>query len=131
MVSDLTDGLLQDLRGFTVRILHGTSGAVVGTGIAVSTDGRVVTCAHVIRAAGVEPRDRSGAEVGVYFPQAREPGERARRAVVQAAFPQYDDDVVVLQLLGSTAPLTEDQIAVLGTAAGSDSHDFRSYGYRR
>jgi hypothetical protein len=75
---------LQNLRDFTVQIRDPSSDAIVGTGIVVSMDGRIVTCAHVVRAANVEPRDGDGAEVGVYFPQgaaaragaARPPDER-------------------------------------------------------
>ena len=54
---------LQNLRDFTVRI-RDANDQIVGTGIAVSTDGRIVTCAHVVRAAGVEPRIADGAELG-------------------------------------------------------------------
>ena len=84
---------LQNLRDFTVQIRHATTDAIVGTGIAVSTDGKIVTCAHVVAAAGVQPRsgrpmpthwemmlegiggrkptdlaDAQGAQVAVYFP---------------------------------------------------------------
>jgi hypothetical protein len=41
---------LQNLRDFTVRILRPSDEAVVGTGIAVTMDGQVVTCAHVVEA---------------------------------------------------------------------------------
>ncbi len=59
---------LQNLRDCTVQIRHAKTGAVVGTGIAVTMDGQVVTCAHVVEAAlGVNPRQADGAEVGVYF----------------------------------------------------------------
>jgi hypothetical protein len=60
---------LQNLRDFTVQIRHAKTDAIVGTGIAVSMDGQVVACAHVVEAAmGVHPRQADGAEVGVYFP---------------------------------------------------------------
>jgi hypothetical protein len=64
------DGVrLQNLRDFTVQIRRPSDDAIVGTGIAVSMDGQVVTCAHVVEAAlGVHPRQADGAEVGVYFP---------------------------------------------------------------
>ena len=54
---------LQNLRDFTVQIWDADN-QIVGTGIAVSTNGRIVTCAHVVHAAGVEPRIADGAEVG-------------------------------------------------------------------
>jgi hypothetical protein len=147
------EGRLQNLRDFTVQIRHATTGAVVGTGVVVSAGGQVVTCAHVVLAAGVNPRTgrpipstwqtvlnslpgkqseepAGDGTVGVYFPQAR--GEtKARRATVAACFPKHDDDVVLLQLAGGPAPLGPEQIAVLGTAEESCWHPFRSYGYRR
>jgi hypothetical protein len=122
---------LQNLRDFTVQIHHGTKGGIAGTGIAVSPDGKVVTCAHVVGTAGVNPRHADGAEVGVYFPQARGGEKKARRATVAACFPQYDDDVVLLQLTDGPAPLAPEQIAVLGRADSSQGNPFRSYGYRR
>jgi hypothetical protein len=122
---------LQNLRDFTVQIRRPADDAIVGTGVAVSTSGQVVTCAHVVRGAGVEPRDADGKEVGVYFPQARGGEEKARRATVAGCFPQHDDDVVLLQLADGPAPLGPEQIAVLGRAEESCFHPFRSYGYRR
>jgi tetratricopeptide (TPR) repeat protein len=124
---------LQNLCDCTVQIRHSQTDHIVGTGVAVSMDGKIVTCAHVVEGAlGVHPRQAyaEGAEVGVYFPQARE-GERARRAKVAACFPQHDDDVVLLQLTGGPSPLAPEQIAVLGKAEDSCFHPFRSYGYRR
>jgi glycine/D-amino acid oxidase-like deaminating enzyme len=49
---------LQNLRDFTVQIRHTTTDQTVGTGVAVSTDGKILTCAHVVLAAGVNPRLR-------------------------------------------------------------------------
>jgi len=123
---------LQNLRGFTVQIRRPSDETIVGTGIAVTMDGQVVTCAHVVEAAlEVHPRQADGAEVGVYFPQARGGEEKARRARVAACFPQHDDDVVLLQLTDGPSPLAPEQIPVLGTAEMSAGHGFRSYGYRR
>src|SRR5689334_16353095 len=101
---------LQNLRDFTVQIRDLSSDAsvgtrIVGTGIVVSMEGRIVTCAHVVRAAGVEPRNGDGAEVGVYFPQIRDGDVKMRRARVAGWFPRHDDDVVLLQLVGEPAPL--------------------------
>jgi hypothetical protein len=58
----------QNLRDFTVQIRRVDNDAIVGTGIAVSTDGKIVTCAHVVRAAGVEPRNANGAFEKVFVP---------------------------------------------------------------
>jgi hypothetical protein len=82
-------------------------------------------------AIGAHPRQAGGAEVGVYFPQARGGEVKERRAAVAACFPQHDDDVVLLQLAGGPAPLGPEQIAVLGRAEDSCYHPFRSYGFRR
>ena len=44
---------IQNLRDFTVQIRRLSDDAIVGTGIVVSMDGKVVTCAHVVEKAGV------------------------------------------------------------------------------
>ena len=143
---------LQNLRDFTVQIRHGKTDAIVGTGLVVSVD-KVVTCAHVVVAAGVNPRlgtsipgiresifgrtpgtlaDAKDAEVGVYFPQARDGEIKERRATVAACFLQHDDDIVLLKLDGGPAPLgPEQQMARLGPATESARHDFQTFGYRR
>lgn len=38
---------LQNLRDFTVQIRRPSDNAIVGTGVAVSMDGEIITCAHV------------------------------------------------------------------------------------
>ena len=121
---------LQNLRDFTVQI-RDANDQIVGTGIAVSTDGKIVTCAHVVEAAlgGTHPRNANGAEVGVYFPQARGGEEKKRKAVVEKFFPDNDDDVVLLQLTSGASPLAPEQIAVLGMADQSEGNPFRTYGY--
>jgi tetratricopeptide (TPR) repeat protein len=121
---------LQNLRDFTVQIRRLSDDTIVGTGIVVSMDGKVVTCAHVVEEAlGAHPREANGDEVGVYFPQARMDEEKSRRATVAAWFSQHDDDVVLLQLVGGPAPIGPEQIAILGTADLSEGNPFRSYGY--
>src|SRR5689334_111850 len=120
---------LQNLRDFTVQIRNGDD-QIVGTGIAVSTDGKIVTCAHVVQAAlGAHPRHANGAEVGVYFPQIRSGEEKKRLARVECCFPQQDDDIVLLQLVEGIFPLAPEQIAVLGMADQSEGNPFRTYGY--
>lgn len=120
---------LQNLRDFTVQIRHPASGAIVGTGVVVSPEGLIVTCTHVVRAAGLDPLDRVG-QVSVYFPQVPLP-RKNRLATVQAYSAQPAEDLALLKLTGGPAPLAEEQIAVLGAADESAGHAFRSYGYRR
>ena len=119
----------QKLRDFTVRIQRADNDAIVGTGIAVSTDGKVITCAHVVEAAGIDPRNANGAKIGVYFPQARGGEEKKRTATIEKYFPQHDDDIVLLQLSGGASPLAPEQIAILGLADESEGNLFRSYGF--
>ncbi|MCP4426895.1 MAG: serine protease, partial [Chloroflexi bacterium] len=121
--------ILQNLRDFTVQIRRPQDEAIVGTGIAVSLDGRIITCAHVVQTAlGCHPRQANGAEIGVYFPQARGDEVKDRRATVAACFPDHDDDVVLLQLDGPP-PLGLEQMPKLGTTNTSRENGFRSYGY--
>ena len=125
-----TNVRLQNLRDFTVQIRNAKD-EIVGTGIAVSTDGSIVTCAHVVEAAiGVHPRNANDAHIGVYFPQVRSGEEKQRNAIVERFFPEHDDDVVLLKLQGGPSPLAPEQIAVLGKADASEGNPFRSYGYR-
>jgi tetratricopeptide (TPR) repeat protein len=122
---------LQRLRDFTVQIRRLADGQIVGTGIAASIDGKVITCAHVVEAAGVSARDLGKAEIGVYFPQARPGAAKTRRAMLAARFAKYDDDVVLLQLLDGPAPLAPEQFPVFDAAEEPWGHAFQSYGYRR
>jgi tetratricopeptide (TPR) repeat protein len=122
---------LQNLRDFTVQIRSADSDVIVGTGMIVSPDGKIVTCAHVVKSAGVEPRELNGKELSVYFPQVLGGEKKDRRAKVVAFFPDFDDDVVLLQLIDESAPLGPERMPVLGTAEKSQGNGFRSYGYRR
>jgi tetratricopeptide (TPR) repeat protein len=126
---------------------------IVGTGVVVSARGHVVTCAHVVKAARVNPelkirirgvwemllapfakRPILPPEVLVVFPELEDFGRREmwRRATVKACLPEDKDDVVLLEL---TKPLDDvlpgEQVALLGPAKGSTDHKFKSYGYRR
>ncbi|HXQ38601.1 MAG TPA: serine protease [Anaerolineales bacterium] len=129
--SQITENVrLQNLRDFTVQIRNADN-QIVGTGIAVSTDGKIVTCAHVIETAlGVHPRYAKDTEVGVYFPQVHgEEVMKKRRATVLKWSVEYDDDIVLLQLTGGLSPLAPEQIAVLGTMDKSMGNLFNTYGY--
>ncbi|MCB8980267.1 MAG: trypsin-like peptidase domain-containing protein [Ardenticatenaceae bacterium] len=123
--------ILQNLRDFTVQIRDPDTDRIHGTGLAITMDGKVITCAHVIYSIlTVHPRDAANAEIGVYFPQARGDERKAYRATVAQCFPSHDDDVVVLQL-DAPPPLGPEQLPILGTAEPSAFHPFRSFGFRR
>ncbi len=125
-------GLLQDLRNFTVQIRTPDHKAIMGTGVAVSNDGQIVTCAHVVQAAlNVKRRPQAGEVVGVYFAQVRGGEKKERAGTVARVFDRYDDDVVLLELRDGPPPLAPEQIAVVGHAGKSEGHEFRSYGYQR
>lgn len=147
---------IQNLRSFTVQIRHVKTGAIVGTGFVVSADGLIVTCAHVVVAAGVNPRlgrsipsywelirnkffepdealQDTLTPIPIYFQWARIPEQRPHFAVLQHCFYNSDDDVVLLKL---EAALPEGIVpADVATAEESvgyeDSHSFVSLGYRR
>ncbi|MEU8251553.1 tetratricopeptide repeat protein [Nonomuraea sp. NPDC048916] len=123
--------ILQDVREFTVQIRDPEGQAVLGTGVVISRSGLVATCAHVVRAGGVEPRASREAKVRVYFPSSSRRSEAAelRTAWIIACFSDSDDDLVCLQVDGPL-PLSSERVAVLGAAEDSHWHGFRSYGYR-
>ena len=75
----------QNLRNFTVQIRPADSDVIVGTGMVVSADGKIVTCAHVVKSAGAEPRVLNGKELSVYFPQALGGEKKAYTALQDAA----------------------------------------------
>ena len=120
---------LQQIKDFVVQIRHTSTDAIVGTGF-VAREG-IVTCAHVVRDAGVDPRTRDGLDVSIYYPEREGRLSIKKRAKVAACFDQYDDDVVLLHLVDGSSPLGPELAAIFGSAKGSEDHDFRSFGYRR
>ena len=96
------------------------NGRIVGTGF-IASERLILTCAHVVEAAG----SGSGKSTVVRF---HHNGE-AREAHVSAEYwrPSNGDDIAVLQFVGDLpsgiAPLA------LGSAEGSEGHEFRSFGY--
>ena len=120
---------LQNLIDFTVKITHSKTGNPVGTGVVISMDGEIITCAHVLREAGIEPRKARNKTVGIYFPQVRGQEEKKRKARIKTFLPKQEDDLVLLQLTDGPSPLAPEQIAQLGIAEESDHHEFRSYGF--
>ncbi len=121
----------QWLIDFTVEILYPDE-RTAGTGVAVSNDGKIVTCAHVVKGVleGVHPREAGDAEITVYFRQAKRKEDKQRQTRVIGVFPDHDDDVVLLQIVNGTMPLAPEQIAVIGGCDQSAGHEFQSYGFR-
>ena len=126
-------GLHQHLRKFTVQIQRidvedrPDTWETVGTGFLVSRGGEIVTCAHVVRDADVEPRVVHGKKVGVYFPKAS--SSKAYTATVHRCLSDFDDDAVVLVLEGE--PPEEIEPAILGRPEPDDQRGFQSFGFRR
>jgi tetratricopeptide (TPR) repeat protein len=121
----------QRVDDFAVGILDNTGEAFIGTGIAIS-DRKIVTCAHVVEnILGKHPREAISTEINVYYIGARiSDDKKERRARVAQCFSdEYDDDVVLLELVGELSPLAPDQIAVLGDAKFSSGHEFQSFGF--
>lgn len=125
---------LQNLRDFTVQIRHPLTNTVAGTGIVVSIDGTIITCASVLSAAGLDMSKTGGnsthdipdQEVSVYFPQVHDDQNPLHRARIHCISPR-NDGFVLIKLVGDHAPLAPEQIAILGTAERSARNPFRSY----
>jgi hypothetical protein len=131
------------LREFTVQIWHRAEQRIVGTGFVFQPEGKILTCAHVIRDASAEGEVAPGIEVRVRFSrdQVSPSHQQEYKAKVVEAFHQihnnhYYDDVVVLELIDAPASLiNKQQMARLEPAYHPPgNHDsfgnpFRSYGY--
>ena len=121
---------LQDLPSLSVRILD-MNDNTCGTGIIVSEDGKIVTCVHVVEVAlGVhllqEAIDR---KIGVMVQQGV--GTERRNTLVSAYLFDYEDDVVLLQIIDGQLPLPKAQVAILGAGEHSRMKRFQSYGFRQ
>lgn len=141
------DGCYQDLLLFTVKICD-ADGRSIGTGVIVSADGVVVSCAHVVRLAGWCPRSGrrhlsakswllhklglrtiTRSHLCIEFAQESEL-KRLWPAEVIPCCGTGNDDVAFLKLTDHPT-LRADQVAVLGGAQDSRLHGFQSYGFRR
>ncbi|MFC4500576.1 MULTISPECIES: trypsin-like peptidase domain-containing protein [Streptomyces] len=114
------DGFTADLLPGVARI-HRPDGAVAGTGFLVA-DGTLVTCAHVVEAAGSGP----GAAILLTFPHVD--GAEPLQGHVPAELWRAADgeDVAFIRLTGAPAgarPLP------LGSADGCQGHPVRSFGF--
>jgi hypothetical protein len=118
----------QRVRNMTVQVRDPVCGEVRGTGVLVSPSGMVVTCAHVVRDCGIDPRQVDGRLV-VQIPATPEHREEERDARIHWFPGDFDDDLVLLQLGGG--PVPPERVGTCGPADNSDDHPFRSYGFRR
>ncbi|MEU1825808.1 trypsin-like serine protease [Streptomyces abikoensis] len=96
-------------------------GGVAGTGFAVAAD-TVITCAHVVRAAGHGP----GATVWVAFPHANAAGHVQAHVLPGPWRPPGAQDIAVLRL--KSAPPGMDVLS-LGSAEGCRGHRVRTFGF--
>lgn len=106
---------------------------VRGTGFLIgSKPWRVITCEHVADNAGV-PRTADAEErLLVCFPEADvEPPDDVRPArVVGRLDPEFEDDVVILELDSPEPPVLPEDVLTLAPADDPDEHRFKSYGFR-
>ncbi|WP_184964225.1 nSTAND1 domain-containing NTPase [Streptomyces echinatus] len=103
-----------------VQVLR-PDGAVAGAGFLVS-DRVVVTCAHVVEAAGGRP----GAEVQVTFPHVRGAGQVEGQAPGELWRATQDEDVAFIRLRSMPAGA---RMLPLGSAEGCRGHQVRSFGF--
>ncbi|MEV7816031.1 trypsin-like peptidase domain-containing protein [Streptomyces flaveolus] len=99
----------------------GPYGEVVGAGFLVA-DGILVTCAHVVQAAGSRP----DATVRLVFPHADGAPEVEGLVLEEPWRAPEDDDVAVVRL--TSAP-TDVRAVRLGSAEGCRGHQVRSFGF--
>jgi tetratricopeptide (TPR) repeat protein len=120
----------QKLRDFTVQIKNNQTETIVGTGIIISVDGKILTTYKVAMAAlGMDPFKANDEVLGVRFPQSAN-GPKDRTATVLACTSEsVDDGLVMLQLKDGPASLKPEQVAVIGIADRASEHSFIAYGF--
>ncbi|MFG2999645.1 trypsin-like peptidase domain-containing protein [Streptomyces sp. NPDC048340] len=102
----------------------GPDGEVVGVGFLVA-EAVLMTCAHVVRAAGAEPGD----SLRLAFPHLEGAPEVEGLVLADAWRAPEDEDVAVVRL-GTGAEVTAGVAPLpLGTAAGSRGHKVHSFGF--
>ncbi|MFF5188274.1 trypsin-like peptidase domain-containing protein [Streptomyces sp. NPDC000345] len=114
------DGFGADLLTAVARI-HRPDGVVAGTGFLVA-DGTVVTCAHVVEAAGSGP----GAEILLTFPHV-DGAERLEGHVPTELWRAAESEDVAFIRLAATP--TGARTLSLGSAEGCRGHQVRSFGF--
>ena len=89
-------------------------------GFLLSSDGLIVTCAHVVEGAGHKPGD----EMEIFF---HATGEKGLVEVLANWCGSKAEDVAFLQLKGKPPEAAEP--VVLGTSAGTEDHPFATFGF--
>ncbi len=123
--------VVQDVGRFTVEVCDPVSGCVVGTGFVVGHDGQILTSSRVLAdALGAEEHEadrEADVSASVRLPP-RAVDLRIRRRGLRLYRTRLVDEVGDLALLQLVDPpvLHDEQVAVLGTAAGSAGHPFLS-----
>lgn len=123
-----TQIIRQHVRNMTVQVRDPLTSEVCGSGVLVSPSGLLVTCAHVVRDCGADPR-RVGSVLSVHIPATPEHQAEDREARIRWYPRESEDDLVLLQLAGG--PVPPERVGTCGPADESDEHSFRSFGYRR
>ncbi|MET9296632.1 trypsin-like peptidase domain-containing protein [Streptomyces sp. NPDC003077] len=119
----MTDGTTQIpavLSGAVAQVLD-RDGGVAGAGFLVDR-GTVVTCAHVVHAAGYAP----GATVWLAFPHTGATGQVPAEVLAGPWRPPESQDIAVLRL--KTTPPGVEPLP-LGAADGTRGHRVRAYGF--
>ncbi|WP_330293434.1 nSTAND1 domain-containing NTPase [Streptomyces sp. NBC_00576] len=114
------EGSASDLLGAVAQVL-GPDGAVAGTGFLVA-EGVVVTCAHVVAAAGSGP----GEQVLLAFPHV-EGADRVEGCVPAELWRSVEGEDVAFIRLGATS--ADARTLALGSAEGCRGHQVRSFGF--
>ncbi|MEU7154964.1 nSTAND1 domain-containing NTPase [Streptomyces chrestomyceticus] len=119
-MTDRTTHIPAVLSGAVAQVL-GRDGGVAGAGFLVGRD-TVMTCAHVVEAAGYGPGDT----VWLAFPHTGAAGQVPAEALAGPWRPPASRDIAVLRLKAA-APGTEP--LPLGAAQGSRGHRVRAFGF--
>jgi len=109
-------------------VICNASRSWIGTGFVISSDGKIITCAHVISKCIDKPYHHVTDETfHILFPISNKWDE----AKIHAIFKERDDDIAVLQLVSQFSPIPPEQIPYLVSSdfAVGRNHEFSSWGY--
>jgi tetratricopeptide (TPR) repeat protein len=141
-----TSSQYQYIRKFSVLIttlpkgVRADSSEIIGTGVIVSENGEIATCAHVLKDAVASNQRKDPSKLSLQ--DIKEKGYRVqiglflegggiewRQAVLESYLKDFEDDIVVLQLDGNL-PLPASYTAFLGKVDTNHSNQFCSFGFR-